>query len=287
MEDDLERVSAYIKESLRRGYSEDHIKQTLIAVGWKIEIINQAFLELSHAAKADLAVSLNASRVKSEIAFKMWLFPIIIAVSFFIIFSTYEFFRTGDLTFSVLSAALAGTAAVCIGFSFALSGMSYYFNFLDHELAYRKNLGLTGYSLALLYSFSLLFINPGRYFSGFFENLISYDFILGLAAMGILTLMAVVSNNFVMRKIGAYAWRFILRLGYLAYFLLILRAVVIDGDSWLIWLQRFDNLPPPRFLVSIFAIFVIGLRVSMEISIRRKNLMHKSLPAGETKENLR
>jgi DMSO/TMAO reductase YedYZ heme-binding membrane subunit len=163
--------------------------------------------------------------------------------------------------------------------------MSYYFNFLDHELAYRKNLGLTGYFLALLYSFSLLFINPERYFSGFFENLISYDFILGLGAMGILTLMAVVSNNFVMRKIGAHAWRVILRLGYVAYFLLILRAVVLEGDSWLFWFQSLDNLPPPRLLISIFAVIVIALRVSMEISLRSKNLRDKSLPAGEAKEN--
>lgn len=270
MQDDLGPVTAYIRENFRRGYSEDHIKQTLIAAGWRIDIIIRAFSELKNESGVSWGVTPDAKKIKSAIALKMWQVPIIIAAFLFIIFNIYEFFRTGQLIFATLSAAIAATAAVCIGFSFALSGMSYYFNFLDHELAYRKNLGLTGYFLALIYSFSLLFIDPGRYFSGFFENLRSGDFILGLSAMGILTLMAVVSNNFVMRKIGAHAWRFVLRLGYFAYFLLIIRAVILEGDSWYLWIQKLNNLPPPRLLVSVFAVCVIALRISMEISMRFK-----------------
>lgn len=265
---DLQKLDSYIKESLAKGYSKEHVSQALVSGGWNIEIVNKAFAALE---KSGVTLSTpQAVDVRSNIAFKMWAVPISIAVLLFIVFSIYEFFRTGQFSLSSLNAALAGTAALGIGFSLALSGISYYFNFLDHEIAYRKHLGLVGYFLALVYSFLLLFVNPDKYFYGFLENLKSADFILGLSSMGILTLMAIVSNNFVMRKIGAHTWRFILRLGYAAYFLLIVRAVILEGEDWFLWLQRLDNLPPGRLLVSIFAALVIALRMSMEFSMRFK-----------------
>lgn len=267
MQDDLGRISSYVQDNLARGYSREQIRQALINVGWSVESINNAF------AQPGLSRSLQAvpqTVNKSNIAFKMWAVPMAIAVGLFVIFNIYAYFWQSELSLFTLSVAIAGAAAFCIGFSFALSAMSYYFNFLDREIAYRKNLGLVGYFLALIYSVLLLFVDPDKYFYGFFENLRSADFILGLLSMGILTLMAIVSNNFVMRKIGSHAWRFILRLGYVAYFLLIVRAVIVEGEDWFLWLQRFDNLPPPRLLVSIFAASVIALRVSMEISMRFK-----------------
>lgn len=264
------RVNSYVRENLARGYSREQIRQALINVGWNIENVNNAFATLDISGGLATSPGSQTADVSSNIAFKMKAVPILVALILLVIFNAYAFFWQSEFSLFTLSVAFAGTAAFCIGFSFALSAMSYYFNFLDHEIAYRKNLGLVGYFLALIYSFLLLFVNPERYFYGFFENLISFDFILGLLAMGILTLMAIVSNNFVMRKIGAHTWRFILRLGYVAYFLLILRAFILEGEEWFLWLQRFDNLPPPRLLVSIFAAFVIVLRMSMEFSMRSK-----------------
>ena len=266
MQEDLDKVKNYIQQNLARGYSREQIRQTLINVGWNIQVVNTA---LDEAAGDTVNLDLKTP-AGSSIALKMRVVPILVGMVMLAIFNVYAFFWQSELSLFTLSVGFAGAAAFCIGFSFALSAMSYYFNFLDRDIAYRKNLGLVGYYLALVYSVLLLFVNPERYFWGFFKNLMSADFLLGLTSMGILTLMAIVSNNFIMRKIGAHAWRFILRLGYLAYFLLIVRAFVLEGDDWFMWLQRFDNLPPPRLLVSIFAAAVIILRISMEISMRRK-----------------
>lgn len=270
MEGDLVRVSSYIRENLARGYSKEQIRQALINVGWNIETVGKAFAYLDESGELVTSAGPQTAVSSSNVAFKMKAVPILVALILLVIFNVYAFFLQNEFSIFTLSVGFAAAAAFCIGFSFALSGMSYYFNFLDREIAYRKNLGLVGYFLALIYSFLLLIVNPERYFFGFFENILSADFILGLLAMGILSLMAIVSNNFVMRKIGAHAWRFILRLGYFAYFLLILRAVILEGEDWFSWLQRFDSLPPPRLLVSIFAAFVIALRISMEFSMRSK-----------------
>lgn len=263
MQDDLGRVYDYIAKNLARGYSREQIRQALINVGWTIGVIDAAFSKVNTG-------SAETEKTRSMVTFKMWAVPIVTALLLLVIFSVYAFFWQSEFSLFTMSVGVAGAAAFLIGFSFGLSGISYYFDFLDREIAYRKNLGLVGYFMALAYSVLLLFVDPEKYFYGFFNNLPSFDFILGLSAMGILTLMAIVSNNFVMRKIGAYNWRFILRLGYVAYLMLILRAVIMEGQDWFLWLQRFDSLPPPRLIVSLFAISVIMLRISMEISIRNK-----------------
>lgn len=272
MQGGLERVKAYVQKAISRGYPREQIKQALINVGWNINAVNDVFTQIDKNAGGVLPQGGQTANARFSVSFKMWAVPIVIAVLLLVIFNTYAFFWQNEVSLFTLSIGFAGAGALCIGFSFALSGISYYFDFLDHEIAYRKNLGLVGYFLALIYSFLLLFVNPDRYFYGFFENIFSADFILGLSSMAILTLMAIVSDNFVMRKIGAHVWRFILRLGYLAYFLLIVRAVIQDGENWVLWFGRFDNLPPPRFLVSIFAGCVIALRIAMEISMRAKKL---------------
>lgn len=270
MQDGLERVKAYVQKAISQGYPKEHIRAALINAGWGIDVVDSAFADLGKGAEASRLPDLHSAKVRSGIAFKMWAVPAAIAAALFVIFNAYAFFWIGEFSLITLSVGFAGAAALCIGFSFALSAVSYFFDFLDHEIAYRKNLGLAGYFLALTYSFLLLFVNPQKYFWGFFDNLASFDFASGLLAMAILTLMAIVSNNLVMRKIGAHAWRFILRLGYLAYFFLILRAFYMEHEIWQVWILKIDGLPPPRLLISIFALMVIGLRILMEISIKTR-----------------
>ena len=176
---------------------------------------------------------------------------------------SYAFFQ--ELSILMLSKAVAGTGGFLIGFSFMLSSMCYYFDFLDKKIGYRKFLGVTGYYFALAYSIMLLFVNPGRYFYGFFDNLITPDFLFGLSAMAILTVMAAVSNNKAMMAIGPKRWRTILRFGYLAYGLLVIRAFFVDGQQWLDWFSVMDRVPPPRLVLTVFATIVLAMRISVPV----------------------
>jgi DMSO/TMAO reductase YedYZ heme-binding membrane subunit len=206
-----------------------------------------------------------------SVQLKMWRHSWFLALVVFTFFLFYVNFEAGAWSLQIVSNAVAATAAMMIGSSFALSGFCYYWDFLDSKIGYRKYLGLVGFWLALVYSMMLLFVDPARYFFGFFENLASYDFVFGLTAMSILTLMAVISNTTAMKILGPKNWRRILRLGYLAYFLLVLRAYDLEKMIWFDWLERFDSLPPPRLVVAGVALGVILFRFSMIVAkvIRR------------------
>jgi len=201
---------------------------------------------------------------------KMWSSAIQLAVLIMAILLIYVYFYNNALNLLAISQAIAGTAGLMIGLSFALSSIGYYWDFLDHQVGYRKYYGLVGFWLALIYSISLLFIDTEKYLNGFFKNFFSADFLLGLFAMAILTLMAIVSTKKFMVKLGPQRWRLILRLGYIAYALLVIRAVVLENQLWLDWADTLDGLPPPRIIISAFALFVIFLRGSLFISLRLK-----------------
>jgi DMSO/TMAO reductase YedYZ heme-binding membrane subunit len=183
-----------------------------------------------------------------------------------------------------LSKALAATGGLLIGFSFALSGFAYYFNFLDTKVAYRKYLGLVGFWFAFIYALSLFLVDPDKYFFGFFANLLTADVLLGLGAMGILTFMALISRTKAMQWLGPQRWRKCLRLGYLAYALLVVRAVVVEWDVWTAWAENpAGRLPPPRLILSIFAVAVLLFRGSMLVSqYLRKGKSAPPLPIPST-----
>lgn len=200
-----------------------------------------------------------------SVRLKMWRNSLIIAYNIFLIFLWYAFFLRGSLTIASVNDVIAATASIMIGFSFALSGLCYYFNFLDTKIAYRKYLGLVGFWLAFLYTFILVILNPQKYFYGLFAHVWSADIILGFMALGIFTFMAIISTHWAMRRMGVTYWRIGLRLGYLAYALLIMRAIIIEGDMWQIWFAYPHGLPPLRLIGTVFATLVLCLRGSIII----------------------
>ena len=198
----------------------------------------------------------------------MWLRAILFGLISYALILTYGFFYAGQLAFAQFSEALAATGGFLIGSSFALSGMSYFFNFLDSDLRYRKYIGVCGYFFALAYSITLLIRFPEKYDLFHPVFLLEAETVFGLVAMGILTLMAIVSANSVMKLLGPIVWRKILHTGYFAYLLLIVRAYLVEHEVWSRWFSMFDTLPPPRLLLTIFAIGVLLLRFCMELSLR-------------------
>lgn len=217
---------------------------------------------------------------------KMWARTLPFVFLVFDFWLVYIWVYLGEMTFAGLANVLAATAAILIGSSFALSGLSYFFNLFDRVFVYRKYLGLTGYFLALGYSILLLWIDPTRYFYGFWNNLHTADFVLGLTAMKILTMMALISTRAATVKLGKY-WRPLMRLGYLAYFLLIVRAYVLEHEAWFTWAQTPNTLPPPRIVLSLFALTVILLRLALQLDklLHKGQLLSPQSPTVETRKS--
>lgn len=203
---------------------------------------------------------------------KMWRSSLVIAFGVYLFFVFYIFEYDQHFTLASLAKTFAGTANFLFAFSLSLSSFGYFFNFLDSKVAYRKYFGLLGYYSSLVYTCLLPITNPERYWYGFVENFFSSDFLLGLSAMLIFTGMALISRDTMMLKIGPQRWRFFLRFGYLAFFLLVLRAALnesqpigSDGvpEMWTAYLANPEQLPPPRLLFSVVAMTVLFFRFAV------------------------
>ncbi len=201
------------------------------------------------------------------IQWKLWKTAISQAIIFFIILLGYAYIYNNELSLLCVSQAVAGTAGFMIGISLALGSLAYFKRSLGPKVANRKYIGLVGFWLALTYTLMLLWLDPDRYFFGFFGTISAADGFFGLTAIIILSFMALISNNWGIRKLGVKNWRIVLRLGYVAYFLLVLRAIALEWEIWSAWWSMpLFELPPPRLVVSIFAILVILLRIAVSIS---------------------
>lgn len=204
---------------------------------------------------------------------KLWGHSLLIAAAIGIFFFVYVLILDGPFTLVSMAKVLAGMANFLFAMSLSLSSFGYFFNFLDSKVVYRKYLGLLGYFSALSYALFLPVLRPERYGSGLAEYFWTSDVLLGLTAMGIFTGMALISNDRAMLAIGPVRWRNVLRLGYLAFFLLVIRAVMnesnpIGADArpeyWAAYFRSLDTLPPTRLLFSIVAMTVIFFRLAVE-----------------------
>lgn len=153
---------------------------------------------------------------------------------------------------------LAGTSGILLAMSFSLSSFSYYFDFLDSSLVYRKYLGLMGYFFALAYASVAVYQNPRANL-----NFGDITVILGATAMMILTVMALISNQKAVQLLGGKLWKNILGLGYIAYALLVIRGILLDAPLWSQWLADLSAPFTVRMFLTLLGIAVLLFRVSV------------------------
>ncbi len=210
---------------------------------------------------------------------KLWMNSLLIMFGVNGFFFLYVTLLDGPFTLISFAKVMAGTANFLFAASLSLSSLGYFFDFLDSKVVYRKYFGLLGYFSALTYMLLLPILQPERYWYGFFENFWTSDFLLGISAMAIFTMMTLISNDRAMMAIGPVRWRNLLRFGYLAFFLLVVRAMMNESNAigadlrpemWGEYLRNFDTLPPPRLLFSIVGTSVVFLRFAVEFDKWRK-----------------
>jgi len=186
------------------------------------------------------------------------------STGFYIFWCLYFYFYREELVFSNFVFALCSTAMVMIAVSFMFGTFTFYTDFLDSKLSYRKYFGLIGYWYAVGYVLLLMLIDPQNFFFRPLTGDISRDQLLGLTAMLILTFMMSISYDAAMVKIGPKLWRSCLRLGYLVYPLFISRAYILDNQAWFAWLaDPYGSLPPPSLVASCIGVLVILFRLSV------------------------
>ena len=198
---------------------------------------------------------------------KQKVFTFILSILIFISSSFYLSARHGLYDLQFANQAIAATALVLIGLSYALGPLAYFLKFLSNKISYRRNLGLTGFTLGLIHpAVTLLFLK--KYFPPF--NPIAET--LALIALVIFTSMMIVSNRYVSEKLKRKQ-KLIFHLGYYAFILILFHSSIPKYPFWIDWFQNKNQiLPPLTLILAIFGLGVIILRITHWFALRKKKM---------------
>ena len=172
---------------------------------------------------------------------------------------------------SELNKSTADTAIILMGLSMLLTSICYYWNFLDWSIIYRKYLGLIGFAFAAAH----LVLSWEPFLSLFTTNTWQqgkmWPVLTGAVALVIFTIMAIISNTFLARKLGVILWKRILRTGYLAVTFVWLHVILLKSARWVTWYQGgMKTLPSLSLLVTIFMTIVVVMRIFLWWSLRKR-----------------
>lgn len=202
---------------------------------------------------------------------KLWGNTFLLSIFIFIAGSLYLFARRGNYDLFIANKVFATTALVLIGLSLALSGLCYFWDFVDDKIVYRKVLGLLGFYYAIVHIIVTFFFLSEKfpYPDWYAGNLISVFF--AILALSILIIMAAISNRYAIHELGIKQWRILLRTGYIAFIFITIHFTLLKYPGWIKWFTtREPILPPLSLLEVIFAVAVLLLRLAVEIDLRRK-----------------
>lgn len=199
----------------------------------------------------------------------VWLETCLFSFVLYLCIGFYVFIEHRYFDLFIADKVLAFTAFILIGFSLVLSSVAYFWDFADDKIMYRKYLGLVGYFLLVIHLIILLYFLRDRFpFPDYYlasQRIIPFIFI-GIPAIVIYTMMAAISNHYAIKLLGGKLWRDLLRFGFLAYFYSTLYFSISSYSEWIVWYKTGGGIIPSSFLMLLFGILVLMLRVAMEIS---------------------
>lgn len=195
---------------------------------------------------------------------KKWLMALIFTAGYGSLVTAYLTLVT-DTAFSLhfLASWSAATAGFMLATSFTASSLSYFTGWPNMRLGYQKQIGILAFWLCLVYCVTLLFLEPDIYYYGFFSNLTTPNFILGLSAMTIFGLMVTLNSKPIAPHLSWDTIRLFLNLGYLGYAFLVMRAILLEWPLWVDWFATLSGPPTNRFILSVLAIAVLLLRLAV------------------------
>ena len=173
-----------------------------------------------------------------------------------------------NLPLFISNKAIALAATILIGLSFLLGPLARVFHHrFAHHLYLRKHLGIAGFGVAAVHAvISLVLLRPAYYpriFAGSGRlNAQGEVFLLfGILAFLIFTAISVTSLPPIESHMHPAQWKFVQRLGYLAYAFVLLHVGFLGWNGW--W--RADSwqfgLISISLLAALFIIFVLIMRL--------------------------
>lgn len=195
---------------------------------------------------------------------KKWNVAFVFAFLFAVPSAFYTYTITGNITsLTSWSFIFAAVSSLLFAVSFAAGSISYYFGFPNMRHGYQKQIGVLAFWIALAYSITLPILHPETYWYGLSESIKTPDVSLGLIAMTIFGAMVLINSKWIALFFSWPTIKAVLGLGFVAYALLVVRAVFIEWGLWEDWLISPEGFPPGRLALSAVALFVLLLRLSV------------------------
>lgn len=210
----------------------------------------------------------TVKKAKPKTELELYVRVLVFGLFIFAVFYLYIFWQGLP---GALNKAVADAGIVLIGLSMLLSGLCYFWDFVDTKIIYRKYLGLIGYAFALVH-IGLSFPTFDRFLSPEgWEDGVPRAPLAGFIATAIFTIMAMISNKFSIESLGGKSWRLILRTGYIGVVFVWLHVYFLRVSRWAEWFVSREIRPPSLSLImTIFMTLVVLMRIALWFSLLRK-----------------
>src|SRR3989338_893354 len=202
---------------------------------------------------------------------KKWLVAVSITLTLTVLCAGYTAFIGIDLlSLQAVSFVSAAVASFLFALALVASSVSYYTDWPNMRCGYQKQIGVLAFWIAVAYCVTLILLFPEQYSYGLSNNQFTFDVLLGGTAMIIFASMVGINSKLVAPHFSWDTIKFVLGLGYIGYALLVIRAVLLEWDLWEVWLVTFDGYPPGRLVLSVVALTVLLLCISIPVHIALK-----------------
>lgn len=186
---------------------------------------------------------------------------VVTAVTVWLVYR-YAVVRYGVEGLSSFNKSLATSTLFLLGIVLLLGPLSRLFTLFDYTLKYRKELGVltffTGATHVYLSMFPLARRGPWGFYMS--QPVSAYAGLTGLVIMFFLFLL---SSAAVERVIGTRVWWKLQYWGArLAFVAVAFHMIVLKYSGWGSWFADRDSLPPLALLATVFAAFVLLVRLS-------------------------
>ena len=199
---------------------------------------------------------------------------IIFLVSFALIFG-YAFLRYNifkgvpidQLPLYIFNKAAALESVFIIGLSFLLGPLARFSKKVAPKLYLRKYLGVFGFGLSALHGMISILLFDAAYYPKFFAqtgklNLTGeLSMLFGILSIFVFSIVAVTSLPSVEISMHPKQWKFVQRLGYIAFILVLLHVSVMGWGGWLDTSKWPGGLLPISMLAALIIISVLLMRV--------------------------
>lgn len=198
------------------------------------------------------------------------IFLLVFGLSFLYAFVRYNLVRSvpfDNIPLFIANKAVALSATILIGLSFLLGPLARFWpNQFAPHLYLRKHLGVLGFGVAALHSLTSLVLLNSAYYPKFFSasgrmNLMGETSMLfGILAFLVFAVISITSLPPIEKHMHQDQWKFVQRLGYLAYIFVLLHVAVMGFQGWFKPESWQFGLASISLISAMFIIFVLAMR---------------------------